>query len=137
MGEITDSQIDGQNEQILAFAMRAKEMLDFLNRFYKHLQEMCTEFDNSVLNVNQMNAVLYHYESQMHANFGSDASKKPGVFESHLNDIQLLEEKMQNPFKVMMRWLKFEIYDIEAILEAISKKNAMKQQELLRVQRRD
>ena len=40
---------------------------------------------------------------------------------------------MQNPFKVMMRWLKFEIYDIEAILEAISKKNAMKQQELQRI----
>ena len=52
MGEITDTQIDGQNEQILAFALRAKEMLDFLNRFYKHLQEMETEFDNSVSSVN-------------------------------------------------------------------------------------
>jgi hypothetical protein len=32
---------------------------------------------------------------------------------------------MQNPFKIMIRWLKFEILDIEAILEAISKKNEM------------
>jgi hypothetical protein len=37
----------------------------------------------------------------------------------------------------MLRWLKFEILDIEAILEAISKKNAMQQQELLKAQRRD
>jgi hypothetical protein len=32
---------------------------------------------------------------------------------------------MQNPFKIMIRWLKFEILDIDAILEAISKKNDM------------
>jgi hypothetical protein len=32
---------------------------------------------------------------------------------------------MQNPFKVMLRWLKFEILDIEAILEAIGRKNLM------------
>ena len=32
---------------------------------------------------------------------------------------------MQNPFKIMIRWLKFEILDIEAILEAINKKNVM------------
>ena len=36
---------------------------------------------------------------------------------------------MQNPFKVMLRWLKFEILDIEAIMEAIDKKNTMQQQE--------
>jgi len=28
---------------------------------------------------------------------------------------------MQNPFTTMRRWLKFEIIDIEAILEAIGK----------------
>jgi hypothetical protein len=36
---------------------------------------------------------------------------------------------MQNPFKIMIRWLKFEILDIESIMEAISKKNAMEQQQ--------
>jgi hypothetical protein len=48
------------------------------------------------------------------------------VFESHIvDDIEDFPVKMQNPFKVMLRWLKFEILDIEAILEAISKKNSM------------
>jgi len=28
---------------------------------------------------------------------------------------------MQNPFTMMRRWLKFEIIDLESILEAISK----------------
>ena len=37
----------------------------------------------------------------------------------------------------MLRWLKFEILDIEAILEAISKKNAMQQQENFTAQRRE
>lgn len=37
----------------------------------------------------------------------------------------------------MMRWLKFEIYDLEAILEAIGRKNAMKQQETMRIQKRE
>lgn len=36
----------------------------------------------------------------------------------------------------MLRWLKFEILDIEAILEAISKKNEMQKQELAKVQKK-
>jgi len=32
---------------------------------------------------------------------------------------------MQNPFTDMRRWLKFEILDLQAILEAIDKKNEM------------
>ncbi len=48
------------------------------------------------------------------------------MFEQHvIDDIEEYPVKMQNPFKIMIRWLKFEILDIEAILEAISKKNAM------------
>jgi hypothetical protein len=34
----------------------------------------------------------------------------------------------------MIRWLKFEILDIEAILEAINKKNVMDQQQLSKIQ---
>ena len=42
--------------------------------------------------------------------------------------MELIDEypaSMKNPFKIMLRWLKFEMLDLEAILEAISKKNAM------------
>lgn len=34
--------------QILAFAQQARNMLDFQQRFYNHLQEMETEFEASV-----------------------------------------------------------------------------------------
>lgn len=37
----------------------------------------------------------------------------------------------------MIRWLKFEILDIEAILEAISQKNEMEKRQLQRIEQRD
>jgi hypothetical protein len=42
-----------------------------------------------------------------------------------VDDIEDLSVRMQNPFRIMLRWLRFEILDIEAILEAINKKNTM------------
>ena len=36
-----------------------------------------------------------------------------------------LNDRMQNPFTIMRRWLKFEILDLEAILDAIAKSNEM------------
>ena len=48
MGEITDSQISGQNIQILAFAQKARKMLEFMGRFNTHLSEMEIEFEASV-----------------------------------------------------------------------------------------
>ena len=42
-----------------------------------------------------------------------------------LDDWEKLTERMQNPFTMMRRWLKFEILDLEAILEAIDKRDEM------------
>jgi len=39
--------------------------------------------------------------------------------------MESLPHKMQNPFTDMRRWLKYEILDLQAILEAIDKKNEM------------
>jgi hypothetical protein len=52
------------------------------------------------------------------------------VFEATQNqdlrtEMESLPHKMQNPFTDMRRWLKFEILDLQAILEAIDKKNEM------------
>lgn len=52
------------------------------------------------------------------------------VFENEANvdlrrDIETLPQRMQNPFTVIRRWLKFEILDLAAILEAIEKKSEM------------
>jgi hypothetical protein len=52
------------------------------------------------------------------------------VFEATQNQVlrtemESLPHKMQNPFTDMRRWLKFEILDLQAILEAIDKKNEM------------
>lgn len=39
-------------------------------------------------------------------------------------------QQVQNPFKVMLLWLKFEILDLDAILEAIEGSQVMKRLEL-------
>lgn len=38
-----------------------------------------------------------------------------------------MPKMMKNPFTVMRRWLSYEILDLEAILEAIAKKNEMEE----------
>ena len=43
---------------------------------------------------------------------GTDGSDKVDQWEQ-------MTQKMQNPFTIMRRWLKFEILDLEAIIEAI------------------
>jgi len=71
---------------------------------------------------------MNHYESTLYANYSHKTIQTSDwrVFEPDIVDeIEEYPVKMQNPFKIMIRWLKFEILDIEAILEAISKKNSM------------
>ncbi len=40
---------------------------------------------------------------------------------------------MQNPFTIMRRWLKFEIYDLEAIIDAVDKSNEMEKKKSAKV----
>jgi len=47
-----------------------------------------------------------------------------------LDDWQQLTEKMQNPFTIMRRWLKFEILDIESIIDAIDKSTAVEKKKI-------
>lgn len=71
---------------------------------------------------------MNHYEATLYQNYSHSSieTQKWRVFEQDIqDDIEELPLKIQNPFKIMIRWLKFEILDIESILEAISKKNAM------------
>ncbi len=44
---------------------------------------------------------------------------------------------MQNPFTIMRRWLKFEIYDLEAILEAIDKSHEMEKRKHAKIKQRN
>jgi len=103
-------------------------MLDFLNRFYVHLQEMETEFESSVESTYQQNQIMLKYEQTMHGNYTplTDNKQPWRVYQSPVNSqIEDFRAQQQNPFSVMIRWLKFEILDIEAILEAIGRKNEM------------
>ena len=52
-------------------------------------------------------------------------------------ELEELPTKMQNPFTVMRRWLKFELLDLCAILEAIKKKNEMEKRRQTKVSQRN
>ncbi len=54
-----------------------------------------------------------------------------------LDDWQQLTEKMQNPFTIMRRWLKFEIYDLEAIIDAVDKSNEMEKKKSAKVKQKN
>jgi len=68
------------------FAQRAKKMLEFMLRFQKHLQEMETEFDNSVTSTYQMNQIMSHYEQTLYANYATKETEKKDfrVFEQDI-----------------------------------------------------
>lgn len=95
-----------------------------------------------------MNNLLVTYETNLVQSYGDDANRSKTVLvgttlmpntmqntddqylvfgASGNNELRTelsdLPHKMQNPFTDMRRWLKFEILDLNAILEAIDKKN--------------
>ena len=53
------------------------------------------------------------------------------------SELELLPTKMQNPFTNMRRWLKFELLDLRAVLQAIKKKNEMDRRRGEKMRKRD
>ena len=91
-----------------------------------------------------MNNMLAIYESTLLESYGDGRrnqtrAKKPDqdqylIFDAVENadtrtELESLPNKMQNPFTNMRRWLKFELLDLRAILQAIDKKNEMKRRQ--------
>ena len=54
-----------------------------------------------------------------------------------LDDWDKLTERMQNPFTIMRRWLKFEILDLEAMLEAVEKGSEMEKRKIAKNKQRN
>ena len=84
--------------------------------------------------------MLREYEATLCANYSAKNlnSEQYRVFESVQNEaliqaVTSLPTRMKNPFKIMLRWLKFEILDLEAIIEAISQKNEMERRKQNRI----
>ena len=48
-----------------------------------------------------------------------------------------MTEKLQNPFTIMRRWLKFEIADLEAILEAVVRSSEMEAKKNAKIKERN
>ena len=92
-----------------------------------------------------MNGMMATYESTLIESYGEGRQDKKKnelsmtrkteqdhymIFDAVANadtrtELENLPAKMQNPFINMRRWLKFELLDLRAILQAIEKKNEM------------
>ena len=102
------------------------------------------EFEKSLVNSHMMNSMLGTYETNLTESFGDGrrgSRKRVNTFVTDMDDhymifdavqnaetrtqLDTLPSKMTNPFTVMRKWLKFELLDLKAILEAIEKKNEM------------
>ena len=57
--------------------------------------------------------------------------------ERNRNEWDRLPESIQNPFSVMRRWLRFELMDLESVLQAIDKKNEMDKRRQSKIKERD
>jgi len=92
------------------------------------------DFEHAVFSNQQMNGMLATYESTLIESYGDGRciGKSPStnnddhylIFDAGENadmrlEIEGLSAKMQNPFTNMRRWLKFELLDLGAILQAI------------------
>ena len=99
-----------------------------------------------------MNGMLATYESTLLESYGDGrrnqmASMKPDddqylIFDAvenrdTRNELEGLPAKMQNPFTNMRKWLKFELLDLRAILQAIDKKNEMNRRREETIRKRD
>ena len=123
---------------------------------------MEVEFDQALRNHDQLNNMLHAYETNLIDRYVQEhksVSQAEDDFDDELNpqtymvfeklvqkqpDTQSavyewadLPAKMNNPFSVMRRWLKYEILDLEAILEAIQKKNEMEKRKMQKQKQRN
>ena len=101
------------------------------------------DFEHAVTSSQQMNGMLATYESTLLESYGDGRRQNSQravnrkidddqylIFDAVENadtrtELESLPNRMQNPFTNMRRWLKFELLDLRAILQAIEKKNEM------------
>ena len=126
------------------------KMYEFLEQFKKHIDQMEQEFEYAVVSSSQMNGMLATYEATVIESYGEirtssrarDQDDHYMIFDANANaDVRLelenLPSKMKNPFSNMRRWLKFELLDLRAILQAIEKKNEMHKRQQEKIRKRD
>ena len=130
--------------QITKFKISANQMRVFLLKFKEHM-DVCDEaFDQSLVQTLEVNKMYAQFEQTLNGQFGSG----DGIQLDNLGNIEqdndttaqrisqtadnekvkksnAILSKMKNPFTVMRLWLKWEIKDIEAIIEAIELSNEM------------
>ena len=146
MGTIREAEYSRVSSEIHKFAAIAKRMQSFLTKFIEYIQIMHKKYEENLSRSTSLNKFLYEYElhsvltysPKVNTYLGSkdnlpDKQQLPEeqlLFENTKNqslkeDFDNLQNSITNPFTNVKVWLKYEVLEIDAILEAIERRGEL------------
>ena len=141
----------------MKFVATAKRMQTFLNKFIEYISIMHKKYEENNARASSLNKFLYEYElhsvltysPKINTYLGSkenlpEKSQLPEeqlLFQNTKNadlreDFDNLPKNLTNPFINVKMWLKYEVLEIEAILESIEKRHELEKRRSARHQKR-
>jgi hypothetical protein len=129
--EIDDGKVSRYSDSIRDFVIKSKDIFPLLVKFkncisqlekqrcyqldaYKHFAEFLTQYENTTMNVYSSEALEGQYK--MVSDLDNNTMKE---------QIDNLSRKVTNPYIRFKYWVKEEIIDLHALLEAIGHKNSL------------
>ena len=134
--KVDDLTVNRYSESIRDFILTSRNIFPLLSKFknwisnlekqrtyqlnaYKHFAEFLTQYENTTLNIYSAEAL------QASKKMISDSENN--TMKEQINNLSL---KVSNPFIRFKYWVKEEIIDLHALLEAISHKNSLESRKL-------
>eukprot|EP00347_Sterkiella_histriomuscorum_P020499 403337564 len=142
MGEITESKIQKQNNSMNKFAGQIKKLYQFLEKFRDTVGKLEQAYDAQWIYHKQLNEYIYQYEEQNLRTYAGTKFENFLLFKHPLKTqakdiLENLPTEIRNPFKIMKLWLKWEMLDINALLEAIDRKTALETKKQKRLNKKE
>lgn len=141
-GCFTERQQQLCQTQIMKFVVITKQMTQFLTKFIEYINTMAKKFEENNARLASLNKFLYEYEIHSVQTYSPSVNQYLGsktnmptrlqlpeeqlLFENSKNanlkdDFDNLQLKIINPFVQLRQWLKYEMLDIEAMQDCVTK----------------
>ena len=128
--EAPDSTVSKYNNDINEFVKEQKALMTHLKNFTKFSQAIVPMKEQELKYYRSFADFLSHYEEgqeKAKVNFGASFEAKlvSGDNKAHLkNQVEHLSKELQNPFKHIRNWVKGEMLNLGALIQAITDKEA-------------
>mmetsp|Transcript_14680 Transcript_14680/g.16394 ORF Transcript_14680/g.16394 Transcript_14680/m.16394 type:complete len:323 (+) Transcript_14680:638-1606(+) len=129
--DIDDSKVGRYSDGVRDFVISSKDIFPLLGKFkncitqlekqrryqleaYKHFSEFLNQYENTTMNIYSNESISGHYK--MISDSDNNTMKEL---------IENLSQKVSNPFIRFKYWVKEEIIDLHALLQAVGQKNSL------------